>query len=373
MRYGKFASIVGIVTNLILFTIKIIAGIGFNSIAITADAINNLSDSSSSLVTLIGFKIAGKPADKGHPYGHARMEYIAGLIVSFFITLLGFQLFQSAIKKIIQPEEAIFSMISVWIMIIAILGKLWQFLFYRKVGRLINSTTLIATSTDSRNDILSTTVILIGILIPRYTGFNLDGYLGLAVAILIIISGIKLIIDTVNPLLGIAPSRELIVYIYKKILSYKGVVSLHDLQVHSYGEGQIFATVHCEVPAEEDIMVSHDIIDNIERDFMREDGIQLVIHIDPIVTNDERTNQLRETVKSIIKNISHELSMHDFRVVWGISHSNLIFDIVVPYDFNHDNEELVGIIENEIKKIDPNYHSIITIDHDYLPDIRSEL
>lgn len=362
--YGKFASIVGIITNLILFAIKIAVGIVFNSIAITADAINNLSDSSSSFITLVGFKISGKPADKEHPYGHARMEYISGLIVSFLICFLGFQLFQNAFDKIINPQEAEFSMISIGVLIVAILGKLWQYLFYKKIARLIDSTTLVATSIDSRNDILSTAVVLLGIIVTYYTGFNLDGYLGLLVAALIIISGIKLIMDTVSPLLGTAPSEELVDHIYKKILSYDGIVSLHDLQVHSYGEGQIFATVHCEVPAEKDIMVSHDIVDNIERDFMKEEGINLVIHIDPIVTNDEKTNKLREKVLKTVHNISDQLSLHDFRVVWGVSHSNLIFDVVVPYDFQHSDEELIEIIDDKVKEIDPCYNCVVTIDYD---------
>lgn len=363
-QYGEFASIVGVVTNLILFAIKIAVGIVFNSIAITADAINNLSDSSSSFITLIGFKISGKPADKEHPYGHARMEYISGLIVSFLICFLGFQLFQNAFGKIIHPQEAEFSMISVGVLIVAILGKLWQYLFYKKIATLIDSTTLIATSIDSRNDILSTAVVLLGIIITYYTSFNLDGYLGLAVAILIIISGIKLIMDTVNPLLGTAPSEELVNHIYIKILSYEGIVSLHDLQVHSYGEGQIFVTVHCEVPAEEDIMISHDIIDNIERDFLKEEGINLVIHIDPIVTSDEKTNKLRVKVTKTINHISEELSLHDFRVVWEGSHPNLIFDVVVPYNFEHSNEELIEIIDDKVKEIDPCYNCMITIDYD---------
>ncbi|RBP65967.1 cation diffusion facilitator family transporter [Alkalibaculum bacchi] len=367
-QYGKFASVVGVVTNLILFAIKIAVGIVFNSIAITADAINNLSDSSSSFITLIGFKISGKPADKEHPYGHARMEYISGLIVSFLICFLGFQLFQNAFDKILHPQEAKFSTISIGVLIVAIFGKLWQYLFYKKIATLIDSTTLIATSIDSRNDILSTAVVLLGIIITYYTGFNLDGYLGLVVAILIIISGIKLIMDTVSPLLGTAPSEELVEYIYQKILSYDGIVSLHDLQVHSYGEGQIFATVHCEVPAEEDIMVSHDIIDNIERYFMKEEGINLVIHLDPIITSDEKTNKLREKVIKTISNISKELSLHDFRVVWGVSHSNLIFDVVVPYSFEYSNEELIEIIDDKVKEIDPCYNCVVTIDHDYIPN-----
>lgn len=366
-RYGKFASITGIISNLLLFIIKIIAGLVFNSISIIADAINNLSDSGSSIITLIGFKISGMPADKNHPYGHKRMEYVSGLIVSIVILVLGIQLAFSSLGKIFKPEVTIFSMVSVVILVISILIKLWQSLFYRKIGKKINSTTLIATSIDSRNDILSTTAVLIGVIITQLTGFNLDGYIGTAVALFIIFSGVGLIKETINPLLGTAPTKELVDSIYEKILSYDGIIGLHDLTVHSYGEGQCFASVHCEMSAENDIMASHDVIDNIERDFLKEEGINLVIHLDPVVTNDTRTNRLRAEVEIILENLSPEIGMHDFRVVWGRSHSNLIFDVVVPFDFKWSDDELVKIISDRIYELNPNYHSAITVDHDYVP------
>ncbi len=367
-RYGTFASVVGIVSNIILFIIKIIVGILFNSIAITADAINNLTDSSSSVITLIGFKISGKPADEEHPYGHARMEYISGLIVAFIILVLGFQLVISSINKIVKPEDTLFRMISIWVLVISIFIKLWQSLFYRKIGKKIKSTTLLATSIDSRNDILSTSSILIAIFITKLTGFNLDGYMGAIVAIFILISGIKLVKDTINPLLGTAPSKEFVENIYKKILSYDGILGLHDLTVHNYGETKCFASVHCEVPAEQDIMVSHDIIDNIERDFLKDKGIHLVIHLDPIITNDKKTNTLKKQVEAICEQLSPGISMHDFRVVWGMSHSNLIFDVVTPFDFDLNDEELISIICEKIYDINPNFYAVITIDHDYVPN-----
>ncbi len=368
-RYGKFASITGIISNLLLFLIKIIAGLVFNSISIIADAINNLSDSGSSIITLIGFKISGMPADKNHPYGHKRMEYVSGLIVSIIILVLGIQLIFSSLGKIFKPETIIFSIVSVVVLVISILIKLWQSLFYRKIGKKINSTTLIATSIDSRNDILSTTAVLIGVIITQVTGFNLDGYIGTVVALFITFSGVGLIKETINPLLGIAPTKELVEKIYEKILSYEGIIGLHDLTVHSYGEGQCFASVHCEMSAENDIMASHDVIDNIERDFLLEEGINLVIHLDPVVTNDERTNRLRAEVEYILENLSPEIGMHDFRVVWGRSHSNLIFDVVVPYDFKWSDDELVKLISDKIYELNPNYHSVITVDHDYVPTI----
>lgn len=367
-QYGKLASVVGIATNILLFIIKIIAGMIFNSISIIADAVNNLSDSASSIITLAGFKISGKPADEEHPYGHERMEYVSGLIVSFIVIFLGLQLIKSSISKIIHPEMAEFSIISVTILIIAILIKLWQCIFYRTIGKRINSLTLIATSVDSRNDILATSAVLIAAIVTRLTNINLDGYMGALVAILILISGIKLVSDTVNPIIGMAPTKELVDRIYKKVLSYDSIIGLHDLTVHSYGAYKCFASVHCEVPAEQDIMVSHDIIDNIERDFLEDEGIHLVIHLDPVVTNDAKTNELKEKVNGIIKNILPEISMHDFRVVWGISHVNLIFDIVTPYNARLSDEELKKQISEEIYKIDATYNSIITVDHSYIPN-----
>ncbi|PYG86993.1 cation diffusion facilitator family transporter [Ruminiclostridium sufflavum DSM 19573] len=366
-NYGKFASILGIATNLLLFLIKIIAGTIFSSISIIADAVNNLSDSASSVVTLAGFKISGKPADEQHPFGHARMEYVSGLIVSFIIIFLGLQLIKSSIDKIIHPQLAEFSILTVVVLITAIMIKLWQCIFYRRIGKEINSMTILAASVDSRNDILATAAVLTAAIATRMTGFNLDGYMGFLVAILILASGIKLVSDTISPLLGTAPTRELVDGIYKKVLSYDNIIGIHDLTVHSYGAYKCFASVHCEVPAEQDIMVSHDIIDNIERDFLKEQGIHMVIHLDPVVTNDEKTNELNKQVRRIIEKISPELTMHDFRVVWGISHSNLIFDIVSSFNSKLSDGELIRIISEEISSIDKSYRSIITVDHNYVP------
>jgi cation diffusion facilitator family transporter len=363
-RYGKFASIVGIASNFLLFFIKITVGIIFNSVSITADAINNLSDSGSALVTLVGFKISGKPADSKHPYGHARMEYIAGLIVSFIVLFLGFQMGKASIEKILHPQESNFSVIALVMLMISILIKLWQYLFYCKIGKTIDSITLLATSIDSRNDIIATSAVLVAVILTRLTGFDLDGYMGLVVAVLITITAINLIKETVSPLLGNAPSKELVDNINEKILSYDGIIGLHDLIVHNYGVARCFATVHCEVCAEQDIMISHDIIDNIERDFLREYSINLVIHLDPVVTNDLKTNELKVLINDIVNKISDKISMHDFRVVWGISHSNLIFDIVAPFDFDLSDCELIKCVSEEISKIDKKYNSIITIDHE---------
>ncbi len=366
-RYGTFSGIVGIITNLLLSGIKIAAGVVFHSLAITADAVNNLSDSVSSIVTLVGFRLAGKPADAEHPYGHARIEYLSGLIVSFSILFVGLQLVRSSFDKIQSPEQSDFSMVTVAVLVIAILVKVWQGMFYRKVGRTIGSTAIAATAADSLNDVFATCAILIGTIITELTGYNLDGYMGMAVAIFIIVSGVKLIIATSNPLLGTAPSKEFVDDIYHKIMNYDGILGIHDLNVHNYGPERCFASVHCEVSASQNIMVSHDIIDNIERDFLQEDGIHLVIHLDPIVTDDEPTNALKAEVQQIVKSISPEISMHDFRVVWGTTHSNLIFDICISFGFKISDEELVSLISEAIYQIDPTYHSVITVDHDYIP------
>jgi len=331
-NYGKLASIMGIGSNLLLFIIKIAVGLLFNSISITADAVNNLSDSGSSLVTLLGFKLSGKPADADHPFGHQRMEYISGLVVSFIILFLGLQLIQSSFDKIIHPELPQFNIISVVVLIVAILIKVWQCLFYRKIGKTINSLTLMATAIDSRNDIMATSAVLVATIVTYLTGFDLDGYMGLVVAVFIIISGINLIKETISPLLGTAPSNELVDQIYKKILSYEHIIGLHDLIIHSYGESKTYASVHCEVPAELDCLISHSVIDKIERDVLKDMDINLIIHLDPVVITDERTNALKEQVEQTIETLLPDIHIHDFRVVWGFDHSNLIFDVVVPFD-----------------------------------------
>lgn len=372
--YGKLAGITGVVTNLLLALLKLLSGWFFNSIAIMADAVNNLSDSASSIVTLVGFKLSSKPADAKHPYGHARIEYISGMIVSFIVVVLGVQLAQSSIDKILVPEESSFTWVTIGVLVVSIFLKLWQGLFYRKIGKTISSTTLEATSTDSLNDVISTSAVLVGIIITLCTGVNLDGWLGLLVAVLITISGIRLVMETSQPLLGMAPSQELVQSIYSRILSYDGIIGLHDLEVHSYGEGRIFASVHCEVDADQDIMISHDIIDNIERDFLQDSGIHLVIHLDPVQIHDDRTQKLYHQVREMVAQLSPEYSIHDFRVVWGTTHSNLIFDMVVPYGLSQSDDEVARAMGQLIQKhLGKNYFAVVTIDHDYVGSGKSAL
>lgn len=366
-KYGRFSGVVGICTNLLLFVIKIIAGTLSQSIAITADAVNNLSDCASSLITLIGFKMASKPADQEHPYGHARFEYLSGLIVSIMIFIVGFQFAQNSVNKIFTPEKSDFSLLTAGILVVSILLKLWQGSFYRKVGKMTHSETLLAASADSRSDVIATSVVLFGALFTRLTGYNLDGYMGIVVAVLIMVTGYQLVRKTSNPLLGEAPSKQLVDDIYHTIKQNDGIIGVHDLNVHDYGPGRCFASVHCEVPAERDILESHDIIDNIEHEFLAKKGIHLVIHMDPIITGDPRTNELKTQVAAMISQISPEITMHDFRVVWGTTHSNLVFDVCVPFDFVISDSEIVSTVTDGIHTIDPHYYAVVTVDHDYVP------
>lgn len=366
-KYGKFSGTVGIYTNLLLFVIKIIAGTLSHSIAITADAVNNLSDFASSIITLLGFKMASKPADREHPYGHARFEYISGLIVSIMIFIVGFQFAQNSVNKILHPESTDFTLLSAGILVVSILLKLWQGSFYRTVSKIIHSDSLMASAADSRSDVISTSVVLAGALLTHFTGYNLDGYMGMAVAVLIMVTGYQLIRKTSNPLLGEAPSREFVDDIYNTIKQNDGIIGVHDLTVHNYGPGRCFASVHCEVPAEMDILVSHDMIDNIEREFLAKKGIHLVIHMDPIITDDERTNALKIQVHGMIAGISQEITMHDFRVVWGPTHANLVFDVCVPFEFPMSDDEITRTVRDGIHQINPTYYAVITVDHDYVP------
>lgn len=363
-KSGKAAGAVGIATNLLLFAIKMAAGLLSGSVAIMADAVNNLTDSGSSIIMLVGFKLAGKPADAKHPFGHARMEYLSGVIVSFVVLFLGLELGMTSIEKIIAPEAADFTPLTLGILAASVLIKLWQCFFYRSVGKTIDSQTVYATSSDSRNDAIATTVVLLGAAITSFTHLNLDGWLGLAVAVFIVVSGVKLIIETGDPLLGMAPDQELVKSIYQKILSYDGIIGIHDLAVHNYGVGRCFASVHCEVPAEEDILKSHDIIDNIERDFLEHDHIHLVIHLDPVVTQDERTEALHRQVRELVRRVYPQVSIHDFRVVWGITHSNVLFDVAAPFSLEDSDQEIKEKLGAAVSRLDQSYRPVITVDRE---------
>lgn len=361
-KCGRVAGAVGIVTNFLLFLMKIIVGTVFHSVSVTADAVNNLTDSGSSVVTLIGFKMASKPADEKHPFGHARIEYLSGVIVSFIVIFLGLQLGMSSIEKILTPEENALTPVALVVLVISILAKLWQCLFYRKVGRMIKSESVEATSKDSRNDVIATSVVLLGAVITMLTGVNLDGYMGAAVALFIVFSGVQLTISTADPLLGQAPEGELVQTITEKMLSYSGIIGMHDLAVHNYGVGRCFASAHCEVDAKNDILVSHDLIDNIERDFSRDLGIHMVIHLDPVIVGDARTDALHCKVQSLVTALYPTVTIHDFRVIWGVTHSNIVFDAAVPFAVKDSDAVITQKLEAEIQKLDPDYRTVVTID-----------
>ena len=363
-RYGTLAAAVGILSNIFLCIIKGLIGLFSGSIAVTADAVNNLSDAGSSVITLLAFKIAGKPADEEHPYGHARMEYISGMAVSFIIILLGLELMGSSFEKILHPEEVGVSALTYLVLIVSIAVKLWQGMFNRNLGKRISSEALQATAADSLNDVFSTGAVLLSTLVYQFTAIPIDGWVGMLVAIFITISGVKLIMETGSPLLGQAPDPQMVRELEEKITAYDGVIGIHDLQVHNYGPGRVFATVHAEVPANRDILVSHDIIDNIEREVGHEMNLNLVIHMDPVVTDDERLNQLHAQVQQIVVGIDSNLSMHDFRAVFGPTHTNLVFDVVVPPGFSLSDSELSRRIEQQVQTLG-SYFCVITVDHNY--------
>ena len=363
-RYGTLAAAVGILSNIFLCIIKGLIGLFSGSIAVTADAVNNLSDAGSSVITLLAFKIAGKPADEEHPYGHARMEYISGMAVSFIIILLGLELMGSSFEKILHPEEVGISALTYLVLIVSIAVKLWQGMFNRNLGKRISSEALQATAADSLNDVFSTGAVLLSTLVYQFTAIPIDGWVGMLVAIFITVSGVKLIMETGSPLLGQAPDPQMVRELEEKITAYDGVIGIHDLQVHNYGPGRVFATVHAEVPANRDILVSHDIIDNIEREVGHEMNLNLVIHMDPVVTDDERLNQLHAQVQQIVAGIDSNLSMHDFRAVFGPTHTNLVFDVVVPPGFSLSDSELSRRIEQQVQTLG-SYFCVITVDHNY--------
>lgn len=361
-RCGRVAGVVGIVTNLLLFAMKITVGTLFNSVSITADAVNNLTDSGSSIVTLVGFKLAGKPADAQHPFGHARIEYLSGVIVSFIVVFLGLQLGLSSVEKIVTPEENTLTPAALIVLVISILMKLWQCLFYRRVGKLIRSEAVFATSNDSRNDVIATAAVLAGVVVTMVTHVNLDGYMGALVALFIVVSGVQLILSTADPLLGQAPDSALVREIRDKILAYEGIIGMHDLTVHSYGVGRCFASVHCEVDAGCDILESHDRIDNIERDFERDLGIHLVIHLDPVVVGDARTDALKAQVVQAVGRLYPAATLHDFRVVWGVTHTNVVFDAAVPFEEKDADGEIRRRIGEAVLEIDPKLRTVVTVD-----------
>lgn len=361
--YGVLSSITGIVLNLILAGAKYAAGVISGSISITADAINNLSDAGSSIVSFFGVKISAKPPDKDHPYGHGRVEYISAFIVSFFVLFMGVELLKDSVGKIINPEPVKFSFLSLAILVISILCKLWLGVFNKNLGKKINSAPMMAVMKDSFSDCLATGVAAVSIIVSAFSDINIDGYLGVVVAVFIFIAGFDILRETLGDILGRPPEAEFVEEITEKIMSYPHVCGVHDMIIHDYGPSCRFASVHAEVPSDEDIMELHDIIDGIERDIYNEYGMLTSIHMDPVIINDERINELKKITQDSVSRIDERLSIHDFRVVEGPSHTNLIFDVLLPSDMKCSNREICQKIEDELSKIDERFFCVITVDH----------
>lgn len=365
-NYGKLAGMVGIATNLLLCVAKLVVGYLFKSIAIIADGINNLTDTASSVITLFGFKLSAKPEDQEHPYGHARFEYLTGMVVSLLIIVLGLKLLSTSFDKVLHPEPLEFSLVTIVILAVAIGVKVWQSRFNVKTGELIHSVTLKAAGIDSRNDVIITSAILVSIFIGKFTGLQLDGHMGCVVALFIMWSGIQLIKETSSPLLGKAPEPELVREIESRITSQRGVLGIHDLTVHDYGPGRIFASVHVEVDAKGDLIKSHDMIDNIERSLSRDLKIHLVVHMDPLETEDPLTIKLNDKISDILTNLDGVVGFHDLRVVAGYTHSNVVFDIVVSPDCKLTQADITKYVEDQLQLMDKTYYAVITFDKSYV-------
>lgn len=364
--YGKLAGAVGIVSNAILCIAKVLAGIFSGSIAIIADGINNLADASSSVITLVGFRLASMPEDEEHPYGHARIEYISGMIVSVLIVVVGIELAKSSVEKILHPTALEFSWTIVVVLAIAILLKIWQAMFNIKIGKKINSVALAATGADSRNDVISTSVVLFSLIVGKFSGLQIDGYMGVLVALFIIWSGIGLVKETMSPLLGEAPDPELTNAISDMALSFDGVLGIHDLVVHNYGPGKIFASIHIEVDAAGDLMESHDMIDNIERQISTKLHLMLTAHMDPIRMNDPVVVQMTKLAKEVEEGLEGVTNVHDLRVVPGPTHTNIIFDVVVTAGCKLTTREIHDAFSKAVKAVDPHYFVVINFDKSYI-------
>lgn len=368
--YGNLTSIVGILANMVLFAGKFLIGTCVHSVSITADAVNNLSDAGSSIISLISFKLSSRPADEEHPFGHARYEYIASMVVAVLILFLGIELVRTSFDKILHPEKISFSMISIVILIGSIIVKFWMYSYNKYFGKLLHSTVMEATAADSISDCLATFAVLASTCISPLIQFNLDGYIGVVVAIFIIIAGAKIIKETLDVLLGSSPSQEEVQEIIDFIKAYDGVLGIHDLMIHDYGPQNRFGSVHVEVSSSEDIFISHDMIDNIEREIHAKLHIQMVIHMDPIDINDEETNTMRSYLKDMIVTIHPDLSIHDFRMVRGNTHTNLIFDCLVPYSVKLTNTQILRQIKENVATLDKTYYVVVTFDRAYTMDIK---
>ena len=364
-RYGVVSGVVGILCNALLCTAKIAAGLLTGAVSIVADGINNLADGGSCVVSLLGFKMAGKPADDKHPFGHGRIEYVAGLIVSFIIVLMGVELAKTSLDKIFHPEEISFSWITPAVLGISILVKLWMCFFNRKMGDKIDSAVLRATAMDSLSDVAATSAVLAGFVIGYWARVNLDGYLGVLVALFILYTGVSTAKGTLDLLLGEAPDPEFVKQIQQEVLSYPEIIGVHDLIVHNYGPGHSVVSLHAEVPCDVDILKIHDTIDNAERDLKKKFDCEVVIHMDPIITDDKETNEIHQKLSSIVRLLDSRVTIHDFRMVKGPTHTNLIFDIVVPHQFRLTDDQVVESLRQAVKALDARYEIVVNVDKAY--------
>lgn len=363
LSYGVLCGTIGIALNLILFAAKLCAGAVSGSIAVTADAFNNLSDAASSVITLIGFKLAGQKPDSNHPFGHGRLEYVSGLIVAFLILLMAVELLKTSVVKILRPELPECSTVVVVILLAAIAVKGYMAFYNHRIGVKIDSSAMKATATDSRGDMIATATVLVCTLISYFTGYSVDGWCGVAVALFIGYSGLEAVRDTVSPLLGKAPDPKLVRQIEEIVLSYEGIVGVHDLEVHDYGPGRLHISLHAEVPATGDILEMHDLIDLIEHTLKRALHCSAVIHMDPVAVGDPETEEFKAMVLEILGTIDPVITVHDFRIVKGPTHTNLIFDAALPYDFRFSDGAFTEILTYKIKEKDPKYFPIFDIDH----------
>mgnify|MGYP002603786809 CR=1 FL=1 len=362
-QYGRLAGLTGIAVNVLLCAGKFLAGLLSGSVAILADAVNNLSDAASSVVTLLGFRLAAKPADDAHPYGYHRAEYLAGLSVAALILVIAVELFKSSLKRILAPETVAFTAVGAAILVVSIAAKLWLCLFYRRLGRAIRSEALTASAADSRNDVISTAAVLLSYAVTQLTSIPCDGWAGLFVALFIFWSGLGIARDTIAPLLGEAPDEALVHGIANEIRSYDPrVLGIHDLIVHDYGPGRRFASAHVEMDYREDVLDAHECIDEMEREVRKTLGVELVIHYDPIVTDDEELSRIHTQVAEILRKIDPKLTVHDFRMVRGSRHTNVIFDLVLPFSMEDRKQELRELVERELQTDGKEYHAIITFD-----------
>lgn len=364
-KYGYLGSVTGILLNVVLFAGKLIAGVISGAISVTADAFNNLSDAGSSIMSLVGFKMAAQPADEEHPFGHGRMEYVSGLVISFVILLMGFELAKSSVVKIISPDKIKFSWLTLWILVASVLVKLWMGLFNHKLGKRINSTSMKATAVDSISDCISTSAVIIAMLVFYFAQLNIDSYIGLAVALFIIYSGINTFKESLTPLLGTKPEKEFVDEINAKVQSYANIVGTHDLIVHDYGVGNLIISMHAEVPMEMDFSAAHELIDSIEDDLKHSYKCLVTIHMDPVAVGDEKTTAIKSQVSDIVKSIDSRMSIHDFRMTGGKERENLIFDVVVPFGTKMTDAQVREQISSKVVQIDPAYCCVINIDKDY--------